>query len=144
MVPSVQKKTGPVAKEVEGGNESIDEGDLLGMKKENGKKALKAESSVVNKEEDKAAPGTSKGQKRGIKKDEQLNGNMAANDGEQAEEGNRATNKKRKPNPKPKSSGPDTVVEEEKKIKPEANVNQKGGHSGAIGSRKSSRTSKKH
>lgn len=117
MVPSVQKKTAPVAGDVQKKARGINEDDEeTKPKPKKGKKASKTAADVEEDDPEEPAVKPSRGKKRAVKQEEQ-----PATNGAQADDGEASTpaRKKRKSAAKDETNG--TCAKKEKTAKIKAN-----------------------
>ena len=118
VVPSIQKKTGPVAGDVKDKAGPRDDDGEEEEKPKAGKKVSKAKKEEIDKAEVEPAKKDPKGRKRTIKaEDEQpaVNGHVSN------EESSKPATKKRKSNTKPESEG---AINPKKQSKPKADTNE--------------------
>lgn len=117
VVPSVQKKTGPVAGDVKDGAGTEDGDEKKTAKPKGGKKASKAKEQEIDKTEVEPTKKSTNGKKRTVKTEDE---EPAVNGHEPNDEASKPASKKRKPNTKADTDG---AAEPKKQSKANANTN---------------------
>ncbi len=146
VVPSVQKNTGRVAKDIEEIDEDGDhEEDREKAEDKDGKKASKSKSKKDDPDEAEAeaAPRTSKSRKRGAKKEVESTESEVVREEEAPEAESKPASKKRKSRNKAETNSSDAKPAKQKKVDPQTNGIKKENSGETIGKRRSTRMSGK-